>query len=102
MDVSTIIIIVLVIVVGIAGALVYVAQRIPKGEGDPLDARLAEFSQRGETVSLDEIELSQPFVERGRRHQCLRFDQQPHPKIRQQWKLYLEVWKLRLGQRAVR
>lgn len=64
MDVSTIIIIVLVIVVGIAGALVYVAQRIPKGEGDPLDARLAEFSQRGEAVSLDEIELSQPFVER--------------------------------------
>jgi tight adherence protein C len=31
---------------------------------DPLMARLAEFSERGELVSLEEIELSQPFSER--------------------------------------
>ncbi len=33
-------------------------------EEDPLAVRLAEFSQRGEAVSLEEIELSQPFSER--------------------------------------
>jgi tight adherence protein C len=64
MDLTTLLIIGAVIIVGIAGALVFVAQRIPRGDSDPLDARLAEFSQRGEAVSLDEIELSQPFVER--------------------------------------
>jgi tight adherence protein C len=31
---------------------------------DPLMARLAEFSERGELVSLEQIELSQPFSER--------------------------------------
>lgn len=31
---------------------------------DPLLARLAEFSERGEVVSLEQIELSQPFSER--------------------------------------
>jgi tight adherence protein C len=31
---------------------------------DPLDARLAEFSQRGDVVSLEQIEMSQPFTER--------------------------------------
>lgn len=31
---------------------------------DSLEDRLAEFSERGETVSLEEIELSQPFAER--------------------------------------
>ncbi len=52
------------LVVLIAGLLVFVAQRVPKGDEDPLQARLAELSQRGETVSLDDIELSQPFAER--------------------------------------
>jgi tight adherence protein C len=33
-------------------------------EEDPLMARLAEFSERGEVVSLEKIELSQPFSER--------------------------------------
>jgi tight adherence protein C len=60
----TFIVIAIVVVVLIAVALVYVAQRVPRGEEDPLQARLAEFSQRGEAVSLDDIELSQPFVER--------------------------------------
>jgi len=49
---------------GIAGALIYVGQKIPKGDVDPFAERLNEFSQRGEAVSLDEIELSQPFAER--------------------------------------
>jgi len=36
-----------------------------RGEGDdPLQARLAEFIQRGDVTSLEEIELSQPFTER--------------------------------------
>jgi tight adherence protein C len=33
-------------------------------EEDPLAARMAEFSQRGDAVSLEEIELSQPFMDR--------------------------------------
>lgn len=33
-------------------------------DGDPLMARLAEASQRGEVTSLEDIELSQPFSER--------------------------------------
>lgn len=64
MDLPMIIIVAIVIVVLIAGILIYVAQRVPTGDEDPLQARLAEFSQRGEAVSLDQIELSQPFAER--------------------------------------
>ena len=33
-------------------------------DDDPLQARLAEFIQRGDVASLEEIELSQPFSER--------------------------------------
>ena len=33
-------------------------------DDDPLQERLAEFIQRGDVVSLEEIELSQPFSER--------------------------------------
>lgn len=33
-------------------------------EGDPVLARLAEATQRGENVSLEDIELQQPFAER--------------------------------------
>jgi tight adherence protein C len=61
------IIIVIVLVVLIAGVLIYAGIRRAKGGGgevDPLEARLAEFSQRGDAVSLEEIELSQPFSER--------------------------------------
>ncbi|MGH2582000.1 MAG: type II secretion system F family protein [Anaerolineales bacterium] len=32
--------------------------------GDPLAQRLAEYAQRGEVATLEEIELSQPFMER--------------------------------------
>jgi tight adherence protein C len=34
------------------------------GNDDPLMARLAEFSERGEVVSLEQLELSQPLSER--------------------------------------
>lgn len=40
------------------------AARQSEQEEDPLLARLAEFSERGDAVSLEEIELSQPFNER--------------------------------------
>jgi len=63
-DWSLIVIIIVVAVVLVAIALIYVGQRMPKQDEDPLSQRLADFSQRGEAVSLDEIELSQPFVER--------------------------------------
>lgn len=40
-------------------------QRNARGEeNDPLQARLAEFIQRGDVASLEEIELSQPFSQR--------------------------------------
>lgn len=60
-------IIILVIVGIIVGAVVLVVAGIRKSkaqEEDPLAARLAEFSQRGDAVSLEEIELSQPFADR--------------------------------------
>jgi tight adherence protein C len=57
-----IIIIGLVILFG-AVILIIVGIKSPQG-ADPLEERLAEFAARGETVSLEEIELSQPFSER--------------------------------------
>lgn len=36
----------------------------PDPDDDPLASRLAEFSQRGEITSLEDIEMSQPFSER--------------------------------------
>jgi tight adherence protein C len=52
----------LVIMIG-AVILVIVGIRSPQGS-DPLEERLSEFAARGETVSLEEIELSQPFSQR--------------------------------------
>ncbi len=43
--------------------LVVVGIKSPAG-ADPLEDRLAEYAARGETVSLEEIELSQPFSQR--------------------------------------
>jgi tight adherence protein C len=43
--------------------LIFIGLRTPQNK-DPLQDRLAEFVSRGETASLEEIELSQPFVER--------------------------------------
>ncbi|HSG43435.1 MAG TPA: type II secretion system F family protein [Anaerolineales bacterium] len=62
----TTVIIVLGVFVLIA-AIAVVAVSLTRGEDaddDPLQARLAEYIQRGDVTSLEEIELSQPFTER--------------------------------------
>jgi tight adherence protein C len=51
------------IIVVLAVALVVVGMRSRQDE-TPLDERLAEYISRGEEVSLEEIELSQPITER--------------------------------------
>jgi tight adherence protein C len=66
---STIIgIIVGIVIVGGAIALVVVGMRFSRqgqqDESDPVMSRLAEATQRGETVTLEDIELQQPFMER--------------------------------------
>ncbi|MDO9129670.1 MAG: type II secretion system F family protein [Anaerolineales bacterium] len=58
-----VIVIVVLVVIG-AAILIIAGLRQPKGDEDPLAARLAEFSERGEVVSLEDIELAQPFSER--------------------------------------
>jgi tight adherence protein C len=58
---------ILIIAVGVIliGAVFLVALGIREsGERDPLEDRLAEFTARGETVTLEEIEMSQPLAER--------------------------------------
>ena len=63
---ETVIIIVVVVAV-LIGAVLLVVSGIRKAKTlgeDPLAERLAEYSQRGDVVSLEEIELSQPFTDR--------------------------------------
>ena len=61
-------IIVVVVVLGGAIALIVVGMRYSgvkqTDEADPVMERLAEATQRGEIVSLEDIELQQPFTER--------------------------------------
>ncbi len=59
-------IIIFVVIIGGAATLVIVGIRTAsrEQENDPLMERLAEFSERGDVVSLEELELSQPFSER--------------------------------------
>jgi tight adherence protein C len=61
-------IIIIVVIVGVlAGAIMLVVAGIRKSKSlgdDPLAERLAEYSQRGEAMSLEELELSQPFSTR--------------------------------------
>lgn len=69
MNLTTIIsIIVGIVIIGGAIALVVVGARYSRQnqqeESDPVMARLAEATQRGESVSLEDIELQQPFMER--------------------------------------
>ena len=55
-----------VLVIGVI-ALVVVGMRTAaasQNDEDPLMARLAEFTERGDVVSLEELELSQPFSQR--------------------------------------
>jgi len=59
-----VLILVAVVVIG-AAILVVIGLRNPYGADDKiLQERLSEFSQRGETPNLENIELSQPFTER--------------------------------------
>ncbi|MBL8050415.1 MAG: type II secretion system F family protein [Anaerolineales bacterium] len=57
-----------IIILGGAAVLIVVGARFARQaqgeEGDPVLARLAEATQRGENVSLEDIELQQPFMER--------------------------------------
>lgn len=54
-----------VVLIGAIAVVVFSLRRNSQGEeDDPLQARLAEFIQRGDVKSLEEIELSQPFAER--------------------------------------
>jgi tight adherence protein C len=63
MPVTTILIVLVILIIIGAITLVVVGVRDSSGE-DPLQARLAEFAARGETVNLEQIELSQPFSDR--------------------------------------
>jgi tight adherence protein C len=62
-------ILIAITVVGGAVALVVLGLRYSRekqdSEIDPVMARLAEATQRGEAVSLEQMELQQPFSERG-------------------------------------
>lgn len=63
-NISSILLGLLVVVIIVAAVLIYVGSRVPHENQDPLESRLAEFTQRGETVSLEQIEMSQSFQER--------------------------------------
>ena len=64
MDVSVYIIIGIVVIGAVSVGIVLYTRRISTQDDDPLSARLAEFTQSGEQVSLEDLELSQPFAER--------------------------------------
>ncbi|MCJ7434578.1 MAG: type II secretion system F family protein [Anaerolineales bacterium] len=60
-------VVVVVVLIGGAVALALIGMRYARqneNEGDPLLARLAEASERGEVISLEAVELAQPFAER--------------------------------------
>jgi tight adherence protein C len=59
-----IVLIAIILVVVIAVIAVSWRRNARGEEDDPLQARLAEYIQRGDVTSLEEIELSQPFSER--------------------------------------
>jgi tight adherence protein C len=61
---TLVIILIGIAVIGGAIALIVLGLRDASDRVDPLQERMAEYANRGETASLEEIELSQPFVER--------------------------------------
>ncbi|MDX9992231.1 MAG: type II secretion system F family protein [Anaerolineales bacterium] len=63
-NISGILLAVIVVIVLIAAILIYVGSRVPRQGEDPLEARMSEFTQRGEAVSLEQIEMSQNFQDR--------------------------------------
>jgi tight adherence protein C len=65
MNITLILVVVLLVVVAVAVALVIIGRRNPeKSDEEALTKRLEEFTQRGETVSLEKIEMAQPLTER--------------------------------------
>lgn len=62
--IGTIIFIAIVITIVIGAIILVIVGMRDTRETDPLQQRLAEFAERGETASLEQIELSQPFTER--------------------------------------
>jgi len=61
------VVVIVIVLAVIIGAILLVVSGVRKAKNmdeDPLAARLAEYSQRGDAVSLEEIELSQPFTDR--------------------------------------
>lgn len=54
----------LLLLVVVVGAIALVVLGLRESRGDTLSRRLAEYAERGEITSLEEIELSQPFMER--------------------------------------
>jgi hypothetical protein len=62
---TSILIAICVILLGAIGILLVIVRVRTRGEdGEALRARLAEFIQRGEAITLEDIELSQPFTDR--------------------------------------
>ncbi len=59
----TVIVIAVIVILIVAIVLVFVGLRDTQRD-DPLQTRLAEFAAKGETATLEEIELSQPLTER--------------------------------------
>jgi tight adherence protein C len=60
-----IIIVIVILLVGLAGVLVYIGIRHPApDEGDILQQRLDEFVEKGENISLETLEMAQPFRDR--------------------------------------
>ncbi len=64
MNIIYIVLGVVVILIAISVIAVSLRGGVQGEEDDPLQERLAEFIQRGNVTSLEEIELSQPFTER--------------------------------------
>ncbi len=64
MTTAIIIVVILVIIIGAALLVVSGIKKAKTRGEDPLAERLAEYSQRGDLVSLEQIELSQPFTDR--------------------------------------
>lgn len=56
--------VVIVLVVITLIIMIILKRKNSQNDDDPLMGRLAEFIQRGDTATLEEIELSQPFTER--------------------------------------
>ena len=54
---------IIILIVGVAVGLIVTGLRSAR-EGDPLEDRLAEFAEIGEPTSLEDIEMSQPFMDR--------------------------------------